>query len=444
MRKKVLKIMGVFLIVIIGFSVLSRVIDSVNVAKIRGERSLLKTINHTIEQDVLVTHNREIPIFAESDLIVESIQVDVGQMIKEGDVLFTFSQDKLAEKQKDLKRDLEKMNLQMTAMKNQEQVNAKRYQQAVKSAKNELNRVKANSEQAVAQAQSDYSKAQKDYESYMMNEGTEEFDEAIASELKRAVETSKTAYAQMVRDKNNSIAIAKENLASTSIVDAKDTSMQQSLIDKAVLEEELAKVERLLAVSGQVKSTQSGNVTQINLMVGESSPMGAAMLMSDNKQGTKVELTVGEDSLKYLSQRNEVIVTGLGDDGELEERKDFKIASISPRTDMAKTYSVLIRMPEDAYVLGATVRVKVIAGETQYSNCVPVSAIYEEEQGKYYMYIVEMASTMFGETEVAKKVPVTVLDKNNEYAAIAEGYENEIITQTSRDLNDGDRVRRME
>lgn len=444
MRKKVLKIMGVFLIVIIGFSVLSRVIDSVNVAKIRGERSLLKTINHTIEQDVLVTHNREIPIFAESDLIVESIQVDVGQMIKEGDVLFTFSQDKLAEKQKDLKRDLEKMNLQMTAMKNQEQVNAKRYQQAVKSAKNELNRVKANSEQAVAQAQSDYSKAQKDYESYMMNEGTEEFDEAIASELKRAVETSKTAYAQMVRDKNNSIAIAKENLASTSIVDAKDTSMRQSLIDKAVLEEELAKVERLLAVSGQVKSTQSGNVTQINLMVGESSPMGAAMLMSDNKQGTKVELTVGEDSLKYLSQRNEVIVTGLGDDGELEERKDFKIASISPRTDMAKTYSVLIRMPEDAYVLGATVRVKVIAGETQYSNCVPVSAIYEEEQGKYYMYIVEMASTMFGETEVAKKVPVTVLDKNNEYATIAEGYENEIITQTSRDLNDGDRVRRME
>lgn len=444
MRKKVLKIMGIFLIVIIGFSVLSRVIDSVNVAKIRGERSISKTINHTIEQDVLVTHNREIPIFAESDLIVESIQVDVGQMIKEGDVLFTFSQDKLAEKQKDLKRDLEKMNLQMTAMKNQEQVNAKRYQQAVQSAKNELNRVKANSEQAVAQAQSNYSKEQKDYESYMMNEGTEEFDEAIASELKRAVETAKTAYDQMVRDKNNSIAIAKENLASTSIVDAKDTSMQQSLIDKAVLEEELAKVERLLAVSGQVKSTQSGNVTQINLMVGESSPMGAAMLMSDNKQGTKVELTVGEDSLKYLSQRNEVVITGLGDDGELEERKDFKIASISPRTDMAKTYSVLIRMPEDAYVLGATVRVKVIAGETQYSNCVPVSAIYEEEQGKYYMYIVEMASTMFGETEVAKKVPVTVLDKNNEYVAIAEAYENEIITQTSRDLNDGDRVRRME
>lgn len=444
MRKKVLKIMGVFLVIIIGFSVLSRVIDSVNVARIYAEVPLSKTINHTIEQDVLVTHNREIPIFAESDLIVESIQVDVGQMVKEGDVLFTFSQDKLAEKQKNLKRDLEKMNLQMTAMKNQEQVSAKRYQQAVQSAKNELNRVKENSEQAVAQAQSDYTKAQKDYEAYMLNEGSEEFDEAIASEMNRAVETAKTAYDQAVCEKNNSIAIAKENLASTSIVDAKDTSMQQSLIDKAVLEEELAKVEGLLAVSGRVKSTYAGNITQINLRVGESSPMGAAMLISDNKQGTKVELTVGEDSLKYLSQRNEVVITGLGDNGELEERKDFKIESVSPRTDMAKTYSVLIRMPEDAYVLGATVRVKVIAGETQYSNCIPVSAIYEEEQGKYYMYIVEMASTMFGETEVAKKVPATVLDKNNEYAAIAESYENEVITQTSRDLSDGDRVRRME
>lgn len=444
MRKKVLKIMAVFLVVIIGFTVLSRVIDSVNVAKIQVGKTMRSEIDHTIEQEVLVTHNREIPVFTESDLIIQSVNVDVGQKVEAGEVLFTFAQDKLAEKQKEMKREMEKLDLQMTSMKNQERVSEQRYRQAVTFAKNELKRVQISGDQAVAQAQTDYAQAQQDYKSYMANQGTEEFDEGTAAELKKMVDAAKQGYDAAVQERKNGIAVAKENVESASIVDAKDTSLQQSVIDKASLQEKLAKVEELIASSGQVKSKIAGTITQINLTVGEGSPMGAALLMSDNSQGTKVELLVDEENLKYMSQKNEVSVSGLNVEGTFEERTDFTIASISPKADMAKIYSVIIRMPENSFQSGAAVKVRIVASSELYDNCVPISALYSAGEGKYYVYTIGKASTMFGETDVARKLNVTILDKNNEYAAIEESVYDDIITETNRDLSSGDRVRRME
>lgn len=444
MREKVLKIMGVFLAVIIGFTVLSRMIDSVNVAKIQTSKTRFTEIDHTIEQEVLVTHNREIPVFTESDLIIQSVNVDVGQKVKKGDVLFTFSKEKLVKKRTEMKREMEKLNLQMTAIKNQKKISEKRYQQAVRFAKNELNRVRESANQAVALAQSDYERAKKDYESYMAGKESEEFDEKMASELKKMMDMARQSYDTTVRERKNGIAVAKENVESASLSDDGDTSLQQYAIDKVILQENLDKIEKLIVSAGQVKSKREGTITQINLTVGEGSPMGAALLMSDNSKGTKAEFLVSEDNLKYMSQNNEVVVSGLNAEGIFEERTDFTIASISPKADMARMYSVVIRMPENSFLTGSAVTVKVIAKSELYDNCIPVNALYSEGEGKYYMYIVGEASGMFGETEVAKKVNVTVLDKNNEYAAIGESVYENVIIETNRDLSNGERVRRIE
>ena len=78
-----------------------------------------------------------------------------------------------------------------------------------------------------------------------------------------------------------------------------------------------------------------------------------------------------------------------------------------------------------------------------YSCCVPLSALYSEE-GKVYVYVTDTENTVLGTVMVARKVEVTVQDKNQTTAALGEGSlstDQAVIVQADRELKDGSRVR---
>lgn len=60
------------------------------------------------------------------------------------------------------------------------------------------------------------------------------------------------------------------------------------------------------------------------------------------------------------------------------------------------------------------------------------------------MLVVEETETVLGTERIARRVDVTVLDKNEEYAALQEGTltaEQDIITGADRNVEPGGRVR---
>lgn len=443
MRKKVLKIMSCFFIAIIGFTILSRVIDKKNIAKVETTEVMQNEISHEIMQEARVSYDKESPIFVESDYVVQSILVNEGQEIKEGDALLVFSEDKLKEKQLELKREIEKIDLQIEGIKDQQKINDKRFQQTLDAAEGRVDRVTAAENLNVSQRLEEYTQAEKEYEAYIKNQGTEQYDEEVASGLKKEMNAAKAAYDSAIQTKNDNIAAAKEELKASSISEAEDTTMDQLSIDKKGLQEQLKKIEKLLADSGQVKAQQSGTITQVNLQVGELSPQGAAFLVADESQGVKLEVLVNEEDLKYAAADSSVTITGVNKSGESETRTDCKINNIAAMEgEEDKTYKVVVKIPENSYIVGASVQVNITGHSKVYENCIPIQAIYPENEEEYYIYTVGKKPTMLGETEVAKKVNVTILDRNDTYAAIEETVADEIIIAMNRDINDGDRIRR--
>ena len=61
-----------------------------------------------------------------------------------------------------------------------------------------------------------------------------------------------------------------------------------------------------------------------------------------------------------------------------------------------------------------------IKGRWSYDCCVPLTTLYEEN-GQNYVYVTDTENTVLGTVMVARKVEVTVQDRNQTTAALGEG-----------------------
>lgn len=80
--------------------------------------------------------------------------------------------------------------------------------------------------------------------------------------------------------------------------------------------------------------------------------------------------------------------------------------------------------------------------EKEYEQVIPISALREELGGAYCLIVVEKEE-MLGTLKVAKKVPVTVLEKDGKNAAITSELkkEDKVIVSSEKFVSGGDRVR---
>ncbi len=100
-------------------------------------------------------------------------------------------------------------------------------------------------------------------------------------------------------------------------------------------------------------------------------------------------------------------------------------------------------MPADSLSIGQSGDFSISKDAGPYSCCVPLSALYSEE-GRVYVYVTDTENTVLGTVMVARKVEVTVQDKNQTTAALGEGSlstDQAVIVQADRELKDGSRVR---
>ena len=79
-----------------------------------------------------------------------------------------------------------------------------------------------------------------------------------------------------------------------------------------------------------------------------------------------------------------------------------------------------------------------------YPLTVPLSALHLDEKNQSYVLVAEEYASIMGEGMQARKVPVTVLEKNEEYAALAQGTldsSQEIIVSSNKTIEDGSLIR---
>ena len=249
----------------------------------------------------------------------------------------------------------------------------------------------------------------------------EAYDDAEAS-----LESTKTTYGR---------AVSSANLpAGTS------NSAQIGQITYDQMKQELEKLQALKDAEGKILSPTEGIVTRCNVQTGEKTTDTTALLLADMRQGCKFSGLATEEDSQYIGVGDQVLLQT--SNGKLYQ--DLPVTTFSATEEPGGGYRLTVQLPAENLALGANVHLSFTKKSPVYTCCVPLSALRLDSRNQPYVLVVEPSESIMGDELQARKVSVTVLEKNAAMAAIAEGTigpKDQVIIGSDREIEAGSRVR---
>ena len=321
-------------------------------------------------------------------------------------------------------------------------------------------------------------------------------------QLLAAVQEKQAAYDQALQNREDSLYNAQKSLDSANLGTAKSYSLEQSRITYGQKEEEIAKLQALLDVQGRVAAPVKGMVTGVSVRAGTTTTGGGDILLSDLSGGASLTVTFPEELRKYIREGAQAVVTAengrndlqgmpgtggngaqsgeaeagsqeimpgasqtMGQNGQQRFSDRVTIRTVadstlpgngasdtgmsasgapgsSPGDAAGGSFTVTVDLPPEHFTAGETAILKVEVRSGDYDTCIPAAALHLREKDQYYVNVAEKRSVILGEEWAVRQVDVELLEKNEKYAAV-EGIspEQEIVTEASRTLEDGSRVK---
>lgn len=477
-RKKVIKLFGAFLAVMLIFTILSRAVSGASMARVDTVKITTGTIEHKVKASGRVEAGQEAAVYTESGQRVKEICVREGQTVEAGEVLFRLDMEELEEQILAAQQELEKTKLQ-----NQDVANAKAFEQsnrqtARQRAQEDYNQAVSQGDSAVAEAKRVWDEAEQALQDYINSsaagglgeeeqpngqgpskEGStdteqeqeqEEPDngaadrEAQKEALEQAAAEAKAAYDAAVLSRTDSVRSAVRALEDAAKPQsAEDSTQKQNEITRQQQDLALNKLLALQTAQGEVKASVSGVIKQILVSTGDFTSDGAAMRMEDTSKGGRIVLSVDKSNEKYVSKGSPVKLKAFGSKDVIT---DYAISNITANEQDSAMLNLTIDLPQGALEPGIMVDAEIVPKSESYSAVVPLQALHEEQNG-YYVLVLQEEQGVLGTQLVARRLNVEVLDKNDKDAALDEGLltrDQEIISSSSRMIQDGSRVRRIE
>lgn len=432
-QKQWIKAAAIFFGLMIVLTVFSRATASVTKAEVTVAKAEPQTITHTIRLDGTVEAKDNSLQYVPAGLMVKSVRVSPGQTVQQGDVLFTIDTEKLQEKIGEMEEEI----------RNAEQ----RDSLTVSRAEEALQDVRAGAEQEKAAAYRAWEEASAAYNEYMDTRNTSDqagvqnadgagYDEA-AGELENAVDAAREAYEAVAREQDRQVEAAEDSLRQTKV----DLALDQEGRD---LEDSLAELRPFLENDGQYLAEYPGVVGKVFVESGAETVEGVAVMIADATAGVRFVAPVSEEDSREITEYSEVTLSG----ENLEGRQEAYILSAAVTegnragdSGDGAGYSLSADIPGDLYPVGSSISVTVDNQSGEYATCLPVSCLRQSGNYQYFIYVVQEQETVFGQELTAVAMPVTVLDKNEQYAAVEETVSGDVVVSTNKELTDGSRVR---
>ena len=146
MKKKVVQMLGGFLVLMVLFTMLSRAADGVGLPRVETVTAQKMSIVHKVTAEGKVEQNREQAVLTEPNQIVKAVHVDEGQQVEAGDLLFELDMEELKEQILLAEQEIAKQDLQTGDSQSAKDVAA---------ARKALEQQRASSDYAEAKDQSD-------------------------------------------------------------------------------------------------------------------------------------------------------------------------------------------------------------------------------------------------------------------------------------------------
>ena len=214
---------------------------------------------------------------------ITSMNVQVGDIVKEGDVLCTLDSTSIEEKIADLEKSMSNANAVSS-------INTQQTADAVQQAKDDQTTTLAAAQKTLDRAKDSYNGAQMLYD-----QGQADFATLLAA--KQAVEDAQTAYDTAVETTNRAIETAQEAQELNKYKDI-DTTSKDTLSN---LKEQLADCE--------ITAPCGGVVTAVNSKVGDINAEKNVLLTIEDTSSLKMVATVQEADVLKLQEGMEATVT---------------------------------------------------------------------------------------------------------------------------------------
>ena len=213
-------------------------------------------------------------------------------------------------------------------------------------------------------------------------------------------------------------------------------TLQGLSLDLEELEEDLARLTAVQSADGIVTAETSGILESIGVSEGTITAGTEPLVVASTELEACGEIPAGEIGNVKAGDEVEVRITGYGKPvvlsiERLETGQEGAVFWFAPYTGAGNPVSGTAFAYDYSQKSAAS-----------YDQLIPLSALYESA-GSFYVLTAEVRSGILGDSYTAVKVPVTLLEKDDLYAAVQTslGREALIITSSSKYVKEGDRVR---
>ncbi len=258
--------------------------------------------------------------------------------------------------------------------------------------------------------------------------------------LRDSVEAAQLAYDQAVEARNNTLRSAARQIEDAQRPQAQDSTGRKAQMDRERQALQVSRLEALLQASGIVRAPAAGTVTGISVTVGAPTPEGTAMLLAGEANGGVFTAQISSEQAKYISSGDEAIIKPGGGRDPLEE---LTVEAVAPSAVDTSLLDVTVQLPEGALAIGTAGELEVRRRSQEYPCRVPLSALHEENGG-YYLLVTQEKAGLLGTEITAARQDVTVIEKNDTYAAIESGaldWGQGFLATSSKPVSVGDRIR---
>lgn len=463
-RRLAVKVFLIFIAVMAVCTVLSRIADSVLVAQVKTESAGRGRLSYIYEGQGDIVPKKEEKIFLWEGQQVEW-SAPKGSEVKKGKCLVRFRKEYLKQeiekKQSELTQlELQEKGQQISARKPARVSSAEGAYQALLQAKKKLKTAEkqesgakkaweaykkkisdkkketdqeedAEQENQKPDAEEDLLKEQELKEAYLAKKTETEIARDAKSEAQSAYNLAKKEDA--AQDKNNADAQA-----------AAKTSAQAAGEQVKDVRKVLKLLKEYKKAGGEILAEQDCTVLENNIETGIIT--AGTEYMTIGSSGWKLKGEIGKEDKSKVIEGAQVTVqfdSGKKTEAEIEsvEKAESKADENQEEQEEYCWYAPLSE--ESGAEESGTFTWKVeVESEDEYEQVIPLSALREDVEGAYCLIIME-TEQMLGTQQEAKRVPVTVLEKDGVKAAITSelGKEDRIIVSSEKFVAGGDRVR---
>lgn len=332
----------------------------------------------------------------------------------------------------ELKDDLAAAKLQQQAKKNEAAAQESERKQTLSRAQEDYDETISKNEKLVCKVKELWQEAEQKLENYQNGEDEDRADDSLVEEARKMLEDAKSQQTQQKKSAKRAIEDAGET-------DAVDHSVEINNVSIAEKQRALAQLQKTKEQEGKIVAQTDATVSKILLTAGDRTTETAAFLLADLSEGARFTTEISKEDAKYVVVGDAVTL-------KVNDKSYEDMTVLSTETNEDSSVRVTVYVPKKTISIGTHASMEIEQTSEKYATTLPLTAIHAE-QSKYFVYVLEKEDTVLGEETVARKVNVSIVEKNGEYAALSDGSLSEddsVIVESDTMLANGEKVRLKE